>query len=173
MKSLLELVGGPTILIFAGGIIAAVGTVWAAIDQAKNARKLEAKNEEIAQLNRTITQTIIGGDSFCTMALSPYGGSTCTFAQHGTFPVYDVVATIVDLDKMEASIKAGTGGDPDTFTVIHNVGNLAVKGLSDVRSLVKLEGDKKRLNIFFRARNGSFVQLLRETKACRFMAHSV
>jgi hypothetical protein len=99
------------------------------------------------------------------MGVSPYGSSTCTFVQHGTFPLYDVVARIVDLDKLEASIKAGTGGDPDTFTVMYNVGNLAVNGLSDVGSLVKLEGDKKRLNIFFRARNGSFIQLLRITKA--------
>jgi gas vesicle protein len=62
---------GPASVIFIGVIISALGALWAARQQAKSAEALRNKSDEIAALNREIAQSIIGGDSFCYLSVSP------------------------------------------------------------------------------------------------------
>ena len=58
----------PTIVIFIGGIISACGAVWASGEQNQDAKRLEKKNDEIIALNEIVNSTLTGGDSFCYLS---------------------------------------------------------------------------------------------------------
>jgi len=103
---LVDSIGGPTILVFIGGIIAAIGAVWASYDQNETNKKLDQKNEEIRRLNRETANAVTGGDSFCyIMPLANLPG-TVSVVQKGRFPLYDVSVRIVNLDDPASNVVA-------------------------------------------------------------------
>lgn len=100
---------------------------------------------------RTIA-TITGGESYCKLAFGPDG----TFVIHiGDFPLYDVTVRIVDLNKTPRDWQ-GTNVRIGDLIPRHAVGLNVPFAWSP--------GDTRRANLFFTARNGSFIQLLRGYK---------
>ena len=165
MKEIIDAMGGPTILVFVGALLSAVGAVWAGIDQNKNSRKLDEKNEEIARLSREIANSVTGGPTVCYLA--PMGGSPniVTLVSSGDFPLYDVSVRIVDLELFEAK-----KNEPFTLDSIRknevslDLGGMPPKSARILGPLLQLSGETRRWNIFFSARNGFFTQLLRMKK---------
>src|SRR5882762_1540173 len=104
LARLVESIGGPTILIFIGGIIAAIGAVWASYDQNTANKKLEQKNEEIARLNRETANAVTGGDSYCYLMPIANIPEMVTVIQKGEFPLYDVSVRVVDLDDPTSNV---------------------------------------------------------------------
>lgn len=106
-----------------------------------------------AHSERTIA-TITGGDSYCTLSFSE---SAIEVAIHaGEFPLYDIGARIVDLQSEAPDRWKGTS---------IQIGDL----IPHHAMLLQLPyawtpGDTRSANIFFTARNGDFVQLLRGYK---------
>jgi hypothetical protein len=157
MAKLIESIGGPTILIFVGGIIAAVGAVWASYDQNKTNTKLAQKNEEIARLNRETANAVTGGDSVCYLLPLANLPGMVTVVQKGRFPLYDVSVRIVDLDDPASNVASLSAQTRNSFTL----GNIPPESAQVLQSVITLVGDRKRFNIFFSARNGFFTQELR------------
>jgi hypothetical protein len=157
IAKLVELLGGPTMVIFVGGIIAAIGAVWAAYDQTKSSKQLQEKSEEIARLNRETANTVTGGDSFCY--LMPIGNAPdrVSVIHSGKYPLYDVSVQLVDLDDPAFSKPTFSSIGANTITI----GNIPPNSIQVLGSVIKLTGDRKRLNIFFSARNGFYTQQLR------------
>jgi hypothetical protein len=144
---LLELIGGPTILIFIGGIIAAVGAVWAAIDQNKSSKKLEQKSEEIADLNREIINLSTGGSSYAylTLGFIPQDTDFCplTVQQSGAYPVHDVYIRIVDLTVRNYSMshypRYQVTDDPDSDIAVVRAEDVGTIGPGQKRVLPGLD----------------------------------
>ena len=156
VAKLVELIGGPTIVIFIGGIIAAIGAVWAAYDQNKSTEQLRQKNEEIARLNQETANAVTGGDSFCY--LMPLGNhpEMALLIHNGKYPLYDVSVRIVDLD--DPALAKPTLSMLAANTI--NIGNVPANSSQVLSSVIKPGSDRKRLNIFFSARNGFYTQEL-------------
>jgi hypothetical protein len=156
LARLVESIGGPTILIFIGGIIAAIGAVWAAYDQNTSSKKLEQKKEEIARLNRETASAVTGGDSYCYLAPMGNAPEVVSVVHLGEFPLYDVSVRIVDLDD-PAWLTPKLLDTSNTVTI----GNIPPHSARVLGSLIQLTSDRKRLNLFFSARNGFYTELLR------------
>lgn len=116
--------------------------------------------EKLQQTSDHLVGYITGGSSFCYLAPPPSNPDhwVAIMVVHcGPFPLYDVRARLSDLDQVS----------PDPVTVEHlfaseermEIGDL-VPGLAKaVRLPPGLVGRSRiQLNIFFAARNGSFVQ---------------
>ena len=54
----------PALVVFAGAVIVAFGTFWAAWRQSNFNAAIREKNEEIARLQHEAAAAITGGDSF-------------------------------------------------------------------------------------------------------------
>ncbi|AQT58890.1 hypothetical protein [Cellvibrio sp. PSBB023] len=123
--------------------------------------KVEAKTEEMIG-------HISGGNSFPWFQVSMIDNSTnigLLMAMHqGKHPLYDVSARIVDLNKFEqvkTKFSLATLGYTDTNI---NLGNMTSSNVRLVQQW-KLESEPEQsYNIFFTARNGSFIQELRLKK---------
>jgi hypothetical protein len=177
MKTILQILWGPAGLILLGAILSAIGALWAFQQKASFERELRVKSDEIAELNKEIVKSVIGGDSFCyltIMSLDPRTNSgILTVIHQGDHPIYDVTARIADLQKMEVleeKMKA-TGSNILDFqevmkaNTIIQIGNMA-KGpsASPIGPFSLGTGIERGFNIFFSARNGVFTQLLRMKK---------
>lgn len=162
-------IGMPAILILIGALISATGAVWASIDQSKSERALRQKSDEIATLNKQISHSITGGDSFAYLGpIYLSGGSfpeSLMLIHEGKFPVYDVSFRVTDLDDFEAELKKPIGTtNLLSVGVNHTVGNLSPR--SALVTGIKLrERPYVRLTIEISARNGHFVQSIRIKKA--------
>ncbi len=160
---------GPASVIFIGVIISALGALWAARQQGKSAEALRNKSDEIAALNREIAQSIIGGDSFCYLSVSPLkqpdDQALLTLVHQGKYPLYDLGVRIVDVDKFQQVVSRDFSA-LDLFKIDTNVsvGNLAVGQAAMIGNMRLPSLHELRFNIFFSARNGFFVQLLRLRK---------
>jgi hypothetical protein len=133
----------------------------------KNAteRQLREKSDKIAGL-------VTGGDSFCYFQIGSLNSATnvgmLMAISSGKYPLYEVAARIVDLQKMEA--KKGQpitlqNGFTDDINV--DVGSMAA-GVAAMKGTFPLgEGGRHDYNIFFSARNGLYTQLLRVRKVDR------
>lgn len=155
----------PAVLVFIGSLIAAIGAIWAAGQQANSEQELRKKSEEIADLNRLIASSITGGDSFAyivpTFFKNPEDLPALTIIHQGKYPLYDLTVRIVDLAKFEDMVTR----DHSVNEMLENeirfsVGNLAPNQASMLRRF-PITGDSLRWNVFFTARNGFFTELLR------------
>ena len=162
MKILTD-IGGPTILIFVGGLISAIGAVWAAFDQNKMSSRLEQKNEEIITLNKSLHESVTGGDSYCYLQLSNSDDPMFLINHVGKHPIYDVSARIVDLDTFEQLKSRSIREVLDCGTNI-SIGNIPPNSSKLLDGLLINQVHSLRLNILFSARNGFFSQLLRAKK---------
>lgn len=171
MANFINQIGGPTILIFIGGIIAAIGAVWSAYDQNQLNERLDKKNEEIIKLNRNLNNAVIGGDSFCYVYPVESSNPYFVLVHSGDHPLYDISFNVRDLDALE-KLKPPYRLR-DVIGRQANPGNLGA-GLTQIldQALLDLTGTSKRYTIQFSARNGSFVQELRMRKTDDGIWHS-
>ena len=99
-------IGGPAIVIFIGVLITAAGALWAAMQQTASEQTLRQKNEEIVELNRKISHSITGGDSYCYFLIGRPGKNLniadLMLRKKGEYPVYDISVRIDDVEKMLA-----------------------------------------------------------------------
>ena len=151
----------PAFIIFVGVIINVIGGSWAYQQQASTELKL--------------ANSITGGDSFCFLMvrnISPSSNTGRIMVSHlGEYNLYDVRARIVDLEKSEQlreeldQLKV-----QPTFDTIRqadtniSIGNLISSSVLVLHPFTLGNGDTRRFNIFFSARNGFFNQVLRFKK---------
>lgn len=161
-------IGGPAILIFIGVLISASGAIWASIEQTKSESNLRAKSDEIAELNKEISKSIIGGDSFAYLTPTVLAGSnypeSLMILHQGNYPLYDLSLRVVDLDDFEAELAKPKG----TINLL-NVGVNQTAGnippsTASFSGISMKEKDFTRLTIQISARNGHFTQSLRIKK---------
>jgi hypothetical protein len=116
---------------------------------------------QVDALNRLSTNlnTLTGDDSYCYLKFTP-GQGYLPFLQVGQFPLYEVLARIVDLDTSgKASLEHVMG-----FTV--SLGDI-VQHHAVIRPLptgMVITPNYFNANIFFSARNGDWVEMLREQR---------
>ena len=133
--------------------------------------KLLLQSEAISGLSKQAIATTTGADSFCFMSVEHHsmkrGAPKPTFHHVGRYPLYEVRARIVDIDKDDAvrsadgsvSLAAVTAA---SFNV--NVGNLAPDAiLLPINTTIPLtRNDRAYYNVFFDSpRNGFWHQNFR------------
>jgi hypothetical protein len=159
----------PAFLVFAGAILVALGSFWAAWRQSNFNAEIREKNEEIARLQRENANTITGGDSFCWMGLSVPDPVTAAvarpvFVHQGKYPLYDVAARIVDLDE-HARLTAAKDFIAASKALLGTnvvIGNMTPGFSTDTGVLLQHPSGKNfTYNVFYVGRNGSWVQFLR------------
>jgi hypothetical protein len=157
----------PAFLIATGALLAALGGFWQSWRQSKFNAEIRQKNEQIISLQRDNTSAITGGDSFCEMALAlaHTTGSDVSpvFVHHGKYPLYEVVARIVDIEQYH---KLKAADDPSAINTLRGttvpVGALAPGQVRGVPLVFQNQaGQNSTYNIFFFARNGAWIQQLR------------
>jgi hypothetical protein len=151
----------PALVIAVGAVIVAFGGFWAAYRQSNFNAELRQKNEEI--------QRLTGGDGFCWVAFQIVdsqgqlvNGNNMpddlmlipNFIHQGPFPLYDVSASIVDIDEIRKDVmRAAT---------LANIGNMAPGSYAKTVGVRVLHhGRDLNFNVFYVARNGSWLQKLR------------
>jgi hypothetical protein len=103
--------------------------------------------------------TLTGADSFCYLGFTT-GQQYLPFVHIGKFPLYEVSARIVDLDQ-SGRIKQG-----NLMGVTVSVGDM-IRGHASIQPLPNGLGsspDYFNANVFFNARNGDWMELLREQR---------
>ncbi len=122
----------------------------------KSDRVIGLQTKELGGLSDNL-KTFTGGQSFAVFAYVP-GQQFLAFAHAGKYPLYDVSARIADLDQV------GKTGDPLGVTVA--VGDMIQEHVKilPVPANVASSGNKFNANVFFTARNGDWVELLRQVK---------
>ena len=158
-------------IVVVGVVISAIGVFWASQQQDSFNLKLLNKSEEIARLNQELANSVIGGDSFCYLTVPNLDSVTTyglVFAIHqGEHNLYDVEARIVDLDKWDQLEGNLTFTKVDQTETNISIGNLVSHYWPDYRKLCRItfdNGNTRRFNIFFSARNGFWRQSLRFKK---------
>jgi hypothetical protein len=100
-------------------------------------------------------KTLTGDESYAYLGFVP-GQGFLAFPHMGKYPLYGVSARIVDLDNAKSN----------PFGVTISVGDM-IQGHANTYSVpanFAPSGDHVNLNVFFTARNGDWVQILRETR---------
>lgn len=159
----------PAMLVFVGAIIVAVGGFLASWRQSNFNAEIRNKNDEIAQLQRENVNAITGGDSFAWVAFQIFGadGSAVnahamrddlvlvpTFINQGRYPLYDVAVRFSELAR-------GKTFDIGGALRSYPVGNMT-PGLATTTGIqLPHHGKDLEFNIFFTARNGMWIQILR------------
>ena len=119
----------------------------------------------VADLDSTSKQIInqlTGGDSFCRFAISFQSDRLQLIAIHeGQYPLYDLQARIVDLEKfalLKGSLTLENLREADT--IVH-IGTLNPGMAMPCIQFLLESYEKRSFNVFFTARNGTFTQLMR------------
>ena len=111
---------------------------------------------------------ITGGDSVCYLIGSPVLPDqlgNMMLVHHGKHPLYNVNARLVDLELFDQYIGNLTFENIKKTEIYRQFGDLIPDHASMVGGAIALgTANTRRFNIFFTARNGSFVQLLRFRK---------
>jgi hypothetical protein len=158
----------PAMVVAFGALVVTLGGFWAAWRQSSFNSELREKNAEIARLQQENANAITGGASFCWMAFQVFAadGSAVNafsmpddlmlvpnFIHGGMYPLYDVSARIVDIEMIRSDIyKAST---------VVQVGNMTPGFASSSGARIFHHGKDFYFNIFYVARNGSWLQKLR------------
>ena len=157
----------PVVITVIGLVISGIGALWADGKQARTEQNLLNKSEEIARLNQELANSVIGGDSFCYLTVGniDHVKNIGMFAviHQGEHNLYDVHARIFDLDKSDQLKGKPTFAKLKQTNTNISIGNL----VSPFRMLHQVtfgNGNTRRFNIFFSARNGPFKQVLRFKK---------
>lgn len=142
------------------GLAASVGEVKRL--QGENSRlqdRLLRQNDLIAQLARRSINNVTGADSFAYLDLVPRTANDMQLVvvHQGHYPLYNLSVRIFDFDSPFPNTPEGFARQ------VVKVGDLAVGKASVLLNYwLRLTGRQKvRLNVFFDARNGSWVQLIK------------
>lgn len=156
----------PALLGAVGAFLVAIGGLWAAYRQSTFNAALRQKNEE-ARLNQENAGAITGGDSFCWMVFQVVGLNgelvnansmpdnlilVPNFIHKGKYPLHDVSARIIDIDELKKNITQAT----QTVSIGNMTPNFAA-----ITPRLTHHGKDFNFNIFYVARNGSWLQKLR------------
>jgi len=159
----------PALVVFLGAILVAAGGFWAAWRQSNFNAEIRNKNETIIGLQQENTNAITGGDSFAYVGFrifsldgkSPNANAmpddlflVPDIIHSGKYPLYDVKVRFHQTGVPSSQSIAGEKNYP--------LGNLA-PGFATSSSVVRFQHHGKDINynIFFAARNGGWVQILR------------
>jgi hypothetical protein len=158
----------PAMLVFFGALFVALGGFWASYRQSNFNMEIRAKNEEIARLQQESSSAITGGNSFAWVDFQVFaldGSAVNALAMpedlllvsvvvhQGKFPLYDVTMRLGDV---------GKPFDINEAMKTYHVGNLT-PGLATSGSVrLTHHGRDLKFNVFFTARNGTWVQFLRK-----------
>jgi hypothetical protein len=97
---------GPSGLILLAALLGAIGVFWAETRKNFAERQLREKSDKIAELNEKVAGLVTGGDSFCYFQIGSLDPATnrgiLVALSSGQYPLYEVTARIVDLQKMDA-----------------------------------------------------------------------
>src|SRR5216683_6996680 len=108
--------------------------------------------------------TITGGDSFCYLSVGS-DGAMPTFVHSGRYPLADVNARIVDLEKFQLIVGNNAHPSMQEFMAADtnvSLGDIPVHTALPRMGLLQLTGKaESNFNIFFNARNGFWTQELR------------
>jgi len=191
-KTMVEYLEVPMILTFLGALLAAIGAIWASVRQNEEKigsakervafeQELRAKSDEIAELNRTVSSNVTGGDSYCYLFISNpskrNSRAMVIVMTEGRFPLYDVNVKLDDVDRLISIVKERHENglvesetweqSRDAVNQASNhlrIGNIGPSQAMDVGAIQFPEGDTFRLNIEITARNGRVVQVFRFRK---------
>ena len=112
-----------------------------------------------------IIKQLTGGDAFCRFSIEATAlksNSLRLVAIHeGQYPLYDLQARIVDLEKFDLLKGNLTWHNHRDADIIINLGTLNPKTALLGITLPLQGSSANRFNVFFTARNGTFTQLLR------------
>jgi hypothetical protein len=159
----------PALVVWTGAVLVAFGTFWSSLRQSHFNARLAQKNQEIAELQLESANAITGGDSFAYMGVmvpDPKSAATIipVFVHKGKYPLYDVEARIVDLEEFRrlTELKDSLAASRAIQGTALKVGNMT-PGFSSTPGIVltHLSGRDISYNIFYVARNGSWIQTLR------------
>lgn len=156
---------GPAGLLFLAAMFGAIGAVWSSQQQVLFER-------EIARTNKDIANKVTGGNSFCyfqLMGINSNGTGVFIVVDSGHYPLYDVMATITDLQKLEKIMNH----------IIHSgallkrmqieaqaqtrlpIGDMAPSLGRTFNAVTLGRAVKRDFNVSFTARNGSWTELMR------------
>jgi hypothetical protein len=121
---------------------------------------LQGVTKTIVESTSELAATLSGGDSFCYASITagegPHFVPLLVFCHVGNYPLYDATARIVDLDKAYFALN-----EMQDVNQNFNLGNLIPNHATLIGPWPIDVLPKRRFNIFFTARNGSFSQMLR------------
>lgn len=98
-----------------------------------------------------------GGDAFCYFNIEMSGNSsTWTVVHQGQYPLYNVGAVVVDVEKINTTVAWG-------FPYVGNSHKIGDLGDGQTKKIFMLDfgkGNAKDFKVIFSARNGSFTQII-------------
>lgn len=161
-KDMLTSIGGPQILIFIGILAAAIGSLWAAYDQAQFQNLLNQKNETIAGLSERIVNSVTGGDNYPYIRLvtgaSHPESMIALLLMDKDLPLYDLTIRVYDYDN---PINSSNLQSIVSSNMLYDIGNMPPASARPIAEWSMARYTQKKYNIFFIARNGSYNELLR------------
>jgi hypothetical protein len=174
---------GPLVCTVVGTLLILGGTVWSNILSSHKEKVVSEKNEKIVQLTEENNHLITGGDSYPSVMPSVVVKSRekartvigfIISNSNDKYPLYDVKATILDIDKYRQLVEANKTEDINKKgdvlrearrEAMYNldVGNLGPsQALADTIELeMPLTVDKREFRIETSARNGNTMQEVR------------
>lgn len=132
----------------------------------------EQHEKEVAtmiQLAEDSIGTMTGGSSFCFLEMDPRGGPLL-FPHRGKYPLYEVDARIVDLQKVNEFARQNKGtsemANVTKLDINIHIGTITPNSSAGAPNVLAIDdaATRQSLNIFFHGRNGFWTQLLRARK---------
>ena len=140
--------------------------------------RLLASSRTIAELSRQNLATVTGGTSFCYVAFTLFSptGARAVAIHQGKFPIYDVNARVVDLNKFRARQTAGQRESADEVLAgdaILEIGNLSPQSAKTLSYIKFTDPVRQNFNIFFSAMNGFWAEEIRLRKIGDDWVHAI
>ncbi len=132
--------------------------------------KVQSMLDDLGRKTEDLVGYMTGGNSWCYLMVQVDNANDATglvsIVHQGKHPLYDVSVRVTDLEAFSQARAAGRPinlGDDRTLNLGNLISGHAVTGVGNIFG--SFQGTTKRsFNIFFTARNGSFVQIMRYCK---------
>lgn len=148
---------GPTALIISGAIISLAGAVWSQAQSNK-------QTDEILNLNKQITETITGGNSYpmaSPVYLAKHGEqgeiNKIILSHKGKYPIYELAVTIIDMIAFEKE-KNKAIPNQNAYMWKRQIGTIG-KGYEEILLEIPVEyASHIDYRLIYIARNGQITQ---------------